>query len=330
VLARWLAVGASALILLREGMLPAAQLMWHEVRLDSEGKLLSWVETGAPYGRIVRNAWEAFKNIPVQPDGYRTYFTHPTFYGPNDPDYRTNLNQYSPLETARYLLQHPEVDPAGTALAKDILDWVTAFFAADSMTMGGIPEKGRQWGADVLSEQVNDMDKMSSHTARYASVRALWHEVSGDQDSKERAFRSFNWATYSSRENGLVKTSLDEGTGYWFSDGYGDYMRHFLRGMASVPEWAPANEDHLLGSTSVVRSVSYGEREVTYVTFDRRSREVLRLRHQPAAVRAGTVALPRAKGLQSGSQGYSVEPVRQGGFVVRIEHHGSAKVTIQQ
>ena len=85
VLARWLAVGASALILLREGMLPAAQLMWHEVRLDSEGKLLSWVETGAPYGRIVRNAWEAFKNIPVQPDGYRTYFTHPTFYGPNDP-----------------------------------------------------------------------------------------------------------------------------------------------------------------------------------------------------------------------------------------------------
>ena len=553
VLARWLAVGASALILLREGMLPAAQLMWHEVRLDSEGKLLSWVETGAPYGRIVRNAWEAFKNIPVQPDGYRTYFTHPTFYGPNAPahppfsgrpwvhnptglaamltdsavlyhaysgdrmvlervremldhiiahgitkptdawasvpyacanagqvvyrgaddtiycdqenhtpcgrgdgvgflepdkvgelgyaflsfyevtlekkylraaircadalakrarpgdeshspwpfrvdaktgtkireeytantigpirlfdellrikagnpadyrrvralawnwlmtypvrnhvwtqyfedvliypDYRTNLNQYSPLETARYLLQHPELDPAGTALAKDILDWVTAFFAADSMTMGGIPKKGRQWGADVLSEQVNDMDKMSSHTARYASVRALWHEVSGDQDSKERAFRSFNWATYSSRENGLVKTSLDEGTGYWFSDGYGDYMRHFLRGMASVPEWAPANEDHLLGSTSVVRSVSYGEREVTYVTFDRRSREVLRLRHQPAAVRAGTVALPRAKGLQSGSQGYSVEPVAQGGFVVRIEHHGSAKVTIQQ
>ena len=62
------------------------------------------------------------------------------------------------------------------------------------------------------------MDKMSSHTARYASVRALWYEVSGDLDSRERAFRSF----------------------------------------------------------------------------------------------------------------YSVEPVAQGGFVVRIEHHGSAKVTIRQ
>ncbi len=195
--------------------------------------------------------------------------------------------------------------------------------------MGGIPEKGRQCGAEVLSEQVNDMDKMSSHTARYASVRALWHEVTGDQDSKERAFRSFNWATYSSREHGLVKTSVDEGTGYWFSDGYGDYMRHFQRGMAAVPEWAPADEDHLLGSTSVVRSIRYGEREITYITFDRRSREVLRLRREPAAVRAGKLGLARAKVLGIGQQGYSVEPMRQGGFVVRIEHHGSGGVTIR-
>jgi hypothetical protein len=529
------------------------RLMWHEVRLDGDGRLLSWVEADTPYGRIIRNAWEAFKNIPVQADGYRTYFTYPTFYGPNDPthpafsgrpwvhhpaglfamladsailyhaysgdrvvlertremldqmiahgstaatdawasvpyacanagelvyrgaddtvycdqenhtpcgrgdgpgylepdkvgelgyayllfyevtlekkylqaaldcadalarhvrpgdqshspwpfrvdaktgrnvreeytantigpirlfdellrlragksreyrrarglawnwlmtypvrnhvwtqyfedvliypDYRTNLNQYSALETARYLLEHPELDPAAKTVAKDILDWVAGFFAADSVTMGGVPEKGRQWGAEVLSEQVNDMDKMSSHTARYASMRALWHEVTGDPDAKERAFRSFNWATYSSRENGLVKTSLDEGTGYWFSDGYGDYLRHFQRGMASVPEWAPPDEDHLLGSTSVVRSIHYGEREITYVTFDNRSREVLRLRRQPAKILAGTVSLARAKVLGRGDEGFSVKPVSQGGFVVRIEHHRSAKITIQQ
>lgn len=64
----------------------AERLMWHDVRLDGESKLLSWAQASeGPYGLIIRKAWEAFKNIPVQSDGYRTYFTHPTFYGPNDP-----------------------------------------------------------------------------------------------------------------------------------------------------------------------------------------------------------------------------------------------------
>jgi hypothetical protein len=530
----------------------AERLLWHEVRLDPEGSLLSWVQDDAPYDKIIRTAWRGFKQIPVQPDGYRTYFTYPTFYGPNDPkhplysgrwwahnpaslfamltdsailyhaytgdrevlnrvremldhhlshgrteatdawalvpfacgdagnpvyrgatdtrycyqetntpcgrgdgvgflepdkvgelghacllfyevtlenkyleaalrcadalakhvrpgtersspwpfrvdaktgtriredycantigpirlldellrlklgktaayrstrdlawkwlmtypvrnqvwtqyfedvliypDYRVNRNQYSPLETARYLLQHPELDPQALVRAKAILEWVSAFFAADSLTMGGIPEKGRQWGAEVLSEQVNDMDKMSSHTARFASVLALWHERTRDFDAKARAFRSFNWATYSTRDNGLVKTSIDEGTGYWFSDGYGDYMRHFQRGLASVPEWAPANEDHLLGSSSVVRSVRYEESEITYRTFDIRSEEVLRLRRKPIAIQAGRVSLRRETDLKAPVQGYSVEPVTGGGFAVRIKHRNSGEIRVR-
>ena len=530
---------------------PAQTLLWHPVRLDAEGKLLSWVEAKAPYDRVVRSAWAAFKAIPVQENGYRTYFTYPTFYGPEDPhhprfsgrwwvhnpaslfamltdsailyhaytgdrevleqaramldhhlargttgrtdawaqvpyasadagsldyrggtdtlycdqeqhkpcgrgdgvgflepdkigelgyaylrffevtlerkyleaalhcadalvrnvragdeshspwpfrvdahtgrkvreeycantigpirlldelirlksgnvrtyrrvrgqawewlmsypmrnqvwtqyfedvliyaDYRTNLNQYSPLETARYLLEHPECDPLAQTHAKQILDWVTAFFAADSRTMGGIPEKGRQWGAEVLSEQVNDMDKMSSHTARFASVLALWYERTGDPDAKERAFRSFNWATYSARDNGLVKTSLDEGTGYWFSDGYGDYMRHFQRGMASVPEWAPPNEDHLLRSTSTIRSIHYAPDTITYATFDKKAEEILRLRAQPLRVSAGGVSLPLAKLTDARAPGYRVDALPNGGVVVRVRHTSANEITL--
>ncbi len=279
----------------------------------------------AAYRRARDLAWKWLMTYPVRNHVWTQYFEDVLIY----PDYRTNLNQYSPLETARYLLQHPELDPAGRARAKEILDWVTERFAADSVTMGGIPERGRQWGAEVISEQVNDMDKMSSHTARFASVLALWHEVTGDPEAKSRAFRSFNWATYSARENGLVKTSLDEGTGYWFSDGYGDYMRHFQRGMASVPEWAPADEDHLLGSTSVIRSIRYREREMSYVTFDQRSREVLRLRRPPQAVRAGSTSLPQLKALGSDAQGYTVEPIAPRGCAVRIQHQSGASITIQ-
>ena len=270
-------------------------------------------------------AWNWLRAYPVQNHVWTQYFEDVLTY----PDYRTNVNQYSPLETARYLLQHPELDPAARTRAKEMLDWVTKTFAVDSVTMGGLHEKGHQWGAEVLSEQVNDMDKMSSHTARYASVRALWYEVTGDLDSKERAFRSFNWATYSARDNGLVKTSLDEATGYWFSDGYGDYMRHFQRGMASVPEWAPADEDHLLGSTSIIRSICYGKSGISYVTFDRQSREVLRLQRLPQAVRVGSISLPQCKALDAGQQGYSIEPIAPRGVVLRVQHQRSAAITIR-
>jgi hypothetical protein len=270
-------------------------------------------------------AWRWLMTYPVQNQVWTQYFEDVLIYT----DYRTNRNQYSALETARYLLQHPEMDSDALVHAKRILDWVTRFFATDSVTMAGLHEKGLQWGAEVLSEQVNDMDKMSSHTARYASVRALWYEVTGDLDSKERAFRSFNWATYSSREDGLVKTSLDEATGYWFSDGYGDYLHHFQQGMASVPEWAPPKESHLLGSTSVVRAIHYGDHKIDYLTFDKASREVLRLRNMPTVVRAGAEFLPRVNSLNECTQGYTVEAIASSGFAVRIKHEHSGDIRIR-
>jgi hypothetical protein len=278
-----------------------------------------------PYSRARDIAWHWLMTYPVQNQVWTQYFEDVLIYA----DYRTNRNQYSALETARYLLQHPEMDPDARAHAKRILDWVTGFFAVNSRTMGGLHEKGNQWGAEVLSEQVNDRDKMSSHTSRYASVLALWYEVTGDTNARERAFRSFNWATYASRADGLVRASIDEPTGYWFSDGYGDYLRHLQRGMASVPEWAPPGESHLLGSTSVVRTVDYGGGQITYLTFDKAAREVLRLRESPASIKAGGKPLRRVPALQLRAEGYTCEPAAAGGFVVRIQHRHSGDVDIQ-
>jgi len=194
--------------------------------------------------------------------------------------------------------------------------------------MGGLPEKGVQWGAEVISEQINDMDKMTSHTSRYASVLALWYEKTGDVNAMERAFRSFNWASYGCREDGLVKTSIDEGTGYWFSDGYGDYMRHFLRGMASVPQWAPPNENHLLKSSSVVRSIKYEADKIVYRTFDTDSKELFKLVNQPLKIIAGDKELKTAKDIERSNDCYSMQAVSGGGFVVRIRHSRAGEVTV--
>ena len=152
------------------------------------------------YARARKMAWEWLMKYPMENQIWTQYFEDVQIYA----NYRINRDQYSALETARYLLQHPKKDSQAVAHAKGILDWVTRLFARDSRTMAGLHEKGLQWGARVLSEQVNDMDKMASHTARYASVCALYYQVTGDSDFQEQAFRSFNWATYASREDGLV------------------------------------------------------------------------------------------------------------------------------
>jgi hypothetical protein len=276
------------------------------------------------YARARDMAWQWLMTYPMQNDVWTQYFEDVLIYE----DYRVNRNQYSALETARYLLQHPDKDPQALTHAKHLIDWVTGFFALDSKTMGGLHEKGSQWGAEVLSEQVNDMDKMSSHTARYASVRAIWYEKTGDVDSKERAFRSFNWASYSMREDGLVKTSLDEGTGFWFSDGYGDYTRHFLRGLASVPEWAPSHEAHLLGSSSIVRKIHYDARQIEYLTFDEASSETVRLPAAPAGVWCGYRPLPQVTDLDACPEGYAMETANTGGIVLRVKHKNSPRIRI--
>ncbi len=54
----------------------------------------------------------------------------------------------------------------------------------------------------------------------------------------------------------------------------------------AVPEWAPADESHLVGSSSVVTKIAYGKGSVTYSTFDEQSTDVLRLDFKPESVMA--------------------------------------------
>lgn len=293
------------------------------IKLLDELVRLHEVDTAA-YRKAREKAWTWLLTYPLQNNVWSQYFEDIYIY----PDYRTNLNQYCPLETARYLMQWPQREPGWRQHVEGLLDWTRSHFAIDAKTMAGLPEKGVQWGAEVLSEQINDMDKMSSHTARYASVMARWYECTGDPAAKEKAFRSFNWATYSCRDDGLVKTSLDEGTGYWFSDGYGDYMRHFLRGMASVPEWAPTRENHLLRSSSIVQSIHYAGDRIEYRTFDKEGVELLKLRARPRKVLVDGTAIELAKNVDSDKAAYAVKPMTNGGFAVTVKRCNARSVAV--
>ncbi len=43
----------------------------------------------------------------------------------------------------------------------------------------------------------------------------------------------------------------------WLTDGYGDYVRHYLRAMDAVPALTAPGQDHILSSTSVIQQADY-------------------------------------------------------------------------
>lgn len=256
-------------------------------------------------------------NVPLVDDAWSGYFEDVDIHS----DVTLNPNQYVPLRTARWLLSHQNADPSWRRHVAHLLEWTNHQFGRDTPT-----EPGNQWGATAMSEQRDDIAKMASHTARFGATLALWHEATGDQESRERALRSLNWATYACRDDGIVAVSQDPGEGWWFSDGYGDYIQHFLVAMAAVPDWAPRREDHLLRSTSIVGHIEYGPDRVGWKTFDPQGEETLRLTFRPTSVLVDGTRLTKRKVLDA--DGYTERRLASGGFLVRVRHTTGRDVVV--
>lgn len=261
----------------------------------------------AAYERGRKLAWDWLfsRNGPLISYVWNGYFEDV----PSDPKLGNRV-QNIPLETARYFLknQPPNVDVDRHVLA--MLAWVKAAFG--------------ERGEPSINEQTWCFVPMGSHTARYASIHALMFERTGDVRHKEEAYRHFNWATYSTAANGVVSVG-PRWTGTWWSDGYSDYIKHFFEGLAAVPEWAPADQNHLLRSSSVVQEIRYEPAMISYRTFDADGRELLRLTAQPKQVKVGD----RVLGVKSAAgEGWSWKPLTQGGGVLQIERADGREVTI--
>lgn len=231
---------------------------------------------------------------------------------PNDP-HNKNRDQITPMETARYLIKNPQLDTLIDVHVPALIYWVATAFGIDD--------------TNAIREQFWCYAGMGSHSARYASICALWYERTKNEWFKEQAYRFFNWATYVCDENGYVIVGPDFPPQYWFTDGYGDYIRHFLEGMAAIPEWAPADEDHLLRSTSVVQKIIYGNKSIDYKTFDDEGVEVLRVRWKPGEVKVSGKIINEINALDK--DGWRWEKLDKGG-VLRIRHNSGSQMTINK
>ena len=161
-----------------------------------------------------------------------------------------------------------------------------------------------------------------SHTSRLAAIEALYYAKTGDAAYKEEAFRSFNWVTYFQGMPPDAHTPF--GNQWWFTDEFADGPRRLMDGFWAVPEWAPADESHLLGSSSVVTKIAYSKGSITYATFDPSSTDVLRLNFALESVWSGGHKLARRADLQQ--EGYTLDDATR---VLRIRHDRSRDVDVQ-
>ncbi len=265
-------------------MLPAVRLFDELIRLGQ-----------GDFQTVRDQAWDWIETYPLKNNLWKGHFEDIRLDPGNE-----NRDQVSPLETARYLLENREQHPNWKKNVAKLIDWVRE-------TLGGQPF----FTALPIHEQKYCYYPMGSHTARFAGLSALYSELTDETAYKEQALRSFNWASYMACEDGTVTVGVDRPDYYnqcWFTDGYFDYVPHFLDGMAALPELAPADSDHLLRSSSVVQEVSYQPGQVSYRTFDAGGTQKLRLTFEPVQILAGSQSLARQEVLQD-APGWVFDPV---------------------
>jgi hypothetical protein len=252
-------------------------------------------------------AWTWLLRYPLQNMRWKGYFED-VFLDPHD----CNRDQYTPGELARYLMLHPELDPDWREHVSRLLGWIKE-------TLGDARSKWH--GATAIREQRFWMQVASSHTARYASLLAMWSARGGGAAAREEALRCFALATYLAREDGIVIFSIED-RDVWFSDGYFDYVPHFLDGMAALPEMAPPDQDHLLSSSSVILAIDYGRERIRYRASGDHGSELLRLSFTPLRV----TAIRGSGEADAADPHWSHDPATG---VLRIERRGRGEIAIE-
>lgn len=238
------------------------------------------------------------KNIVVKYDLYGPFFEDIPMWS------NTQINAGT---LARYiLLQKEKWGSTWRADARHILDWATKTFRHD---------KWKKYGVTVIGEQTVYNSPGNSHTARQAAVELLYCATTGDMTNRDSAICQLNWATYMVDTDGKNCYPNNE---VWLTDGYGDYVRHYLWAMAAVPELAPSDADHMLESSSVVQSISYSHEAILYKIFDKASHDIFRLVDKPARITVnGKLLKEKMKG-----EGWRWQPLDKGGILTIDQKQG--------
>jgi hypothetical protein len=297
-----------------KGMFPYSANVVEPIMLFDELIRLDQGDT-ASYKRVRQGAWDWLMKYPMQNNVWVGYFED--VQGSME-----NMNQVIPLEFARYILLHPDKDPEWREHSKKLIEWVKTTpkwpkFIIDGAMVTTEQGDGKQYCCNPPNQCCD------SHSARLAAAEAMYYAKTGDLTYKEAAWRTYNWVTYFQGLPGGAHAPWG-GNQWWCTDEFSDGPRRMMDAFWAVPEWAPEDESHLLGSISVVTRIAYGAGTVTYSTFDADSTEVLRLNFKPDAILVGGRPISRRSDLSR--EGYTFDDKTK---TLYIRHTASKDVDIQ-
>ncbi len=209
--------------------------------------------------------------------------------------------QINAVTWAEYMMEHRDQFPEWKTQVRGIFDWVYSKLGDDEWA---------PYGVKVVREQTAYLVPGNSHSSRQASAELRYAELTGDTTWKTNAIRQLNWATYMVDHDGKNRYPRDD---IWLTDGYGDYVRHYLRAMASTPELAPQARDVVLRSSSPISRAEYAGQigrfgyppvppaiaartRVHVIAAARTGEIVFRLKTKPAEVKLGDARAPEGEG----------------------------------
>lgn len=238
--------------------------------------------------------------------------------------------QINAVTFAQFMMNHQQYFPDWKTQVKGIFNWV--------YTMLGNKE-WEKYGVIVVNEQTAYKVPGNSHSSRQASAELQYAALSGDQSVVKNAIRQLSWATYMVDDDGKNCYPRDE---VWMTDGYGDYVRHFLRSMAYLPELAPSDQNHLLHSTSVIQLMEYPpainkfyggnvpiekviKTLIHYRTFETESTEIIRMSNKPEAVYVNNLQISETDFQKK--EGWDWKALEKGG-VLTIRHINGNEISV--
>ena len=271
---------------------------------------------------------EAYRNARDKARDFLLEYPMKTGYwtdGHSDTDVKSNTykSNLSASNMTLCLFDYPELDPEWKSNIPRLIKWTEDNFVFRTENN----EPSTMWGANIVGEQDSFNFKMDYQTARYAAECARWYAVSGDESYKEKAYRSLNWVTYCNDSTGMAfESPVSKGILSWWSDCYGECPRMFYHAFASIPEWAPPRENHILYSAGILKAVQYNEKEVKYTTTAENGIEYLRLSFRPARISVngkeiyeGKLRLPDT---------YLLKKLGRGDYALTIKHAEQGDVLI--